>query len=82
MRVQRNRLKVSRFLHRMKTVYSARAFYAWVDARLEMKRQRHTIQRASRFFQRVAKSDYARAFFAWRANASDLRALKNRSRGW
>ena len=68
--VQRNRLKVSRFLHRMRTVYSARAFYAWVDARLEMKRQRHVMSRVERYFRRANAQVLSKAFNTWAENAS------------
>ena len=72
-KVRRNRLKVSRFLHRMKTVYSARAFYAWVDARLEMKRQRHVMSRAERYFRRANAQVLSKAFNTWAENVFDNR---------
>ena len=69
-KVQRDRLKVSRFLHRMKTVYFARAFYAWVDARLEMKRRRHVMSRAERYFRRANAQVLSKAFNTWAENLS------------
>ena len=60
-----NRVKLSRFLHRMRTVKTAAAFARWDENRLEMKRQRHVMSRAEEYFQRASSRSVTKAFNAW-----------------
>ena len=60
--VQRNRLKLSRFLHRIKTVKTAAAFARWDENRAEMKRQRHVMSRAEGYFQRASSQSAHQGF--------------------
>ena len=68
--VRANRLKLSRFLHRMRTVKTAAAFARWDENRVEMKRQRHVMRRAEGYFRRANAQVLSKAFNAWAENAS------------
>ena len=71
--VSANRVKMSKFTHRMKTVYSTRAFWTWRDTRAELERQRRVMARAERYFARANAQVLTRGFNTWAESASDAK---------